>query len=1109
MAKKKIKRNKRYFNTYDGGGLLGQFASWNEGATKNFMSSGVGGALGKLGVSGSGLGGIANGVASTVSGLINPSGNSTGVGNAMQAIGSVASNIPGIGGVIGAGVNLVGGLVNAAFGSNLNEEFIAETEDKTRQQANYVSDANDNASLMSDWRAYTDMAHVKKSDVGSDGWFSNKAKNKTKELNKAIDRANFRAWGSLANTAGNVDRNNDYLIMQNYHSFGGPVRKANHYDGGGFTDFMNSGIADNIGNMFQGLSTATGGYDQVLQNSLGRNNGSSYFGIASTLGMGTYDIMNTIRNLTKSKREPLAKKIGLYADGGNLGMGTEGGGVGIGSYAGIANSALKLAANAINEANNLEDTSSIEEAITQHGNTMFGGDNSSLMDQWASMNELDSNVSMRDIRDKSLFDDFLTSVPASFEGFNAGSSFGPWGAAIGGVVGGVSSVVGSIIGRNKAKDKAKELNKMIEEANARNIASFNNAVENNESNLNMNALSQFYKDGGSIHIKKKNRGKFTDYCGGKVTSECIARGKRSSSPTIRKRATFAANARKWKHEDGGPLDSLVSDINSRSKADFVQRLLDPNRAYIPDWESDRIATHKLSYATDDNGAIVFPNVQRIDGKLYDFTDPKNKRGKWDALDSAIERGDTLRMTPAQAEEFTKTYKRYYPKGKTFKAFGGPLFTHGGIWSNGITEINEGGTHEENPFEGVQMGVDPQGIPNLVEEGEVVYNDYVFSNRMKVPKDVKKKLKTRGNTFAEVAKELSKESEERPNDPISKNGLDAFMSALSESQEEMRMKNENRRNNRYAKGGKLGKRFEGLGPDSNWIDYGTLASHITSDQLERMMELGVDGSDIPLIGTSEDIDNAITRAAAKKGTTTGNKSNLSYLRYAPAIMSGISAFSDIFSKPDYSAADRVASIDIQPALVSADPIGQYLSYKPLDRLFYINQLNKNAAAIRRAINNNSGGNRAAALAGILAADASYGENLGKLARQAEEYNQALRERVAGFNRQTDMFNSQQSMQAQAANQASRNSATQMRLAQAERVAQLRQAAKDAYNARRSNNLNSFITNLGNIGWENYQREMINSNPALYYTLSGIGGVGYKGTTKKNGGKLKKKRRTTYA
>lgn len=56
-----------------------------------------------------------------------------------------------------------------------------------------------------------------------------------------------------------------------------------------------------------------------------------------------------------------------------------------------------------------------------------------------------------------------------------------------------------------------------------------------------------------IHIKKANRGKFTDYCGGKVTSECIARGKASSNPAIRKRATFAANARKWKHQNGGKI----------------------------------------------------------------------------------------------------------------------------------------------------------------------------------------------------------------------------------------------------------------------------------------------------------------------------------------------------------------------------------------------------------------------------------------------------------------------------------------------------------------------------------------------------------------------------
>lgn len=59
-----------------------------------------------------------------------------------------------------------------------------------------------------------------------------------------------------------------------------------------------------------------------------------------------------------------------------------------------------------------------------------------------------------------------------------------------------------------------------------------------------NEIEEF-KSGGKIHIKKKNRGKFTEYCGGKVTSECIARGKASSNPAIRKRATFAANSRRW------------------------------------------------------------------------------------------------------------------------------------------------------------------------------------------------------------------------------------------------------------------------------------------------------------------------------------------------------------------------------------------------------------------------------------------------------------------------------------------------------------------------------------------------------------------------------------
>jgi hypothetical protein len=31
----------------------------------------------------------------------------------------------------------------------------------------------------------------------------------------------------------------------------------------------------------------------------------------------------------------------------------------------------------------------------------------------------------------------------------------------------------------------------------------------------------YLKKGSGIHIKKKNRGKFTEYCGGEVTNACI------------------------------------------------------------------------------------------------------------------------------------------------------------------------------------------------------------------------------------------------------------------------------------------------------------------------------------------------------------------------------------------------------------------------------------------------------------------------------------------------------------------------------------------------------------------------------------------------------------
>ena len=141
-----------------------------------------------------------------------------------------------------------------------------------------------------------------------------------------------------------------------------------------------------------------------------------------------------------------------------------------------------------------------------------------------------------------------------------------------------------------------------------------------------------------------------------------------------------------------------------------------------------------------------------------------------------------------AKEDKDKYKMTNPfmgSPKTLFDLGGDIQMNGADFSTGAVHINAGKSHEENPNEGVQMGVDNEGTPNLVEEGEVVYNDYVFSNRIMLNEEAKKKLhfpKKKDITYADAAKRLEKEIAERPADPISEAGFKAQMQTLEEAQE---------------------------------------------------------------------------------------------------------------------------------------------------------------------------------------------------------------------------------------------------------------------------------------------------------------------------------------
>jgi len=183
--------------------------------------------------------------------------------------------------------------------------------------------------------------------------------------------------------------------------------------------------------------------------------------------------------------------------------------------------------------------------------------------------------------------------------------------------------------------------------------------------------------------------------------------------------------------------------------------------------------------------------RNMDAAYYAFGGP---------IGGAVDYGfmqDYLTMKADQAKGSNKTssmpnsFGTFSPTGTLF-ADGGGLRgvdqTHGATFDNGANYVGAGGYHETNPNDGVQVGTDGEGTPNLVEEGEVIWNDFVFSNRIEVPQELKKSFGIRGKkpmSFADMAQKLQDEAKERPNDPISKAGLDASLERLANTQEELK------------------------------------------------------------------------------------------------------------------------------------------------------------------------------------------------------------------------------------------------------------------------------------------------------------------------------------
>ena len=145
-------------------------------------------------------------------------------------------------------------------------------------------------------------------------------------------------------------------------------------------------------------------------------------------------------------------------------------------------------------------------------------------------------------------------------------------------------------------------------------------------------------------------------------------------------------------------------------------------------------------------------------------------------------------------------------------------------------------------------------------------------------------------------------------------------------------------------------------------------------------------------------------------------------------------------------------------VQFKPIGNYLTYNPLDIWYGQNRLNAIARAADRTILNSSLP-EATKYAMLLAANQSDQLAQGNLFRQGQEYDDALRKTTGEFNKDTDKFNSEGFLKADMANQDADVKARGYQFELLNKGLTMRERE----DAERAANLKGALTGLGNLAY----------------------------------------------
>jgi len=171
-------------------------------------------------------------------------------------------------------------------------------------------------------------------------------------------------------------------------------------------------------------------------------------------------------------------------------------------------------------------------------------------------------------------------------------------------------------------------------------------------------LANPYASGGKIHIKPSHRGKFTALL--KRTGKPASWFKAHGTPAQKKMATFALNARKWKHEDGGPLNLYPSGGR------FITTLTpDREEAFMKDWQA-------------------YANLNKLDMNPDNPEHYYDYRGFWDANKKSSVVNPFIWETKSTAGHLPDTWKTPgHPTFSVESVYAKDAPALAGSWENGF------------------------------------------------------------------------------------------------------------------------------------------------------------------------------------------------------------------------------------------------------------------------------------------------------------------------------------------------------------------------------------------------------------------------------------------